>query len=76
MFLSLDGTMMSARVSTEKAFQVRTVEPLFRTNLTELGRIQKPYDVSKDGQRFLIPVAPAGPESLSIATNWTVRPRK
>jgi Tol biopolymer transport system component len=72
-FLSLDGTMMSARVSIGKTIQVQTVEPLFRTSLTELGRIQKPYDVSKDGQRFLIPVAPAGSESLTVVTNWTAR---
>jgi hypothetical protein len=59
--------MMSARVS------LGAVTRLFPTNLTELGRIQKPYDVSKNGQRFLIPVAPSRAQSFSIVSNWTAR---
>ena len=66
--------MMSARVSSVgRGFQHMTPAPLFRTRLT-LGRNNKPYDVAKDGKRFLIPVGESpGEPPLTMWTNWTAR---
>jgi eukaryotic-like serine/threonine-protein kinase len=73
-FVALDGTMMSATVDVGRSLQVSTLEALFPSGLEGVtdGR---PYDVSRDGQRFLIPVFREVPESNSITviTNWTSR---
>ena len=76
-FLSLDGTMMSTLVSVGKSVQPRLPQPLFRTGLA-LGRNSCPYDVTKEGQQFLIPVSSqaAGLVPVTLVTNWTARLRK
>jgi hypothetical protein len=48
-------------------------EPLFQTNLPLNGN--NPYVVTKDGQRFLMPV-PVDPRNMfriTVAVNWTSR---
>ena len=76
-FLSLDGTMMSTLVSAGKSAQPRVPQPLFRTGLA-LGQNARPYDVTKDGQRFLMPVSSQAPGlvPVTLVTNWTARLRK
>ena len=63
-FLSLDGTMMSASVETTgNDLKAAVPQPLFPT-LLRPGH-GHPYDVSSDGQRFLISVlAPSSPITL------------
>ena len=76
-FLSLDGMMMSTLVSVGKSVQPRLPQPLFRTGLA-LGRNSRPFDVTKEGQQFLIPVSSqaAGLVPVTLVTNWTARLRK
>jgi serine/threonine-protein kinase len=78
-FLSLDGKMMSASVSTGNTFQHLIPQPLFDSGLPQRAmQSQEPYDAAKNGQRFLIPVLREReqPESITILTNWTERLRK
>lgn len=73
-FIALDGTMMSAGVDVESSVQAPTPAPLFPSGLE--GVIDfRPYDVSRDGQRFLIPVFKEVPESnaITVITDWTSR---
>ena len=75
-FLSLDGTMMSARVSEGREFHALDPVQLFSTGLLPdfLHQNQKTYDVTKNGQQFLIPVARGtAAEPITIVTNWTKR---
>jgi hypothetical protein len=55
-----------------EAFQVGAARPLFQTRVsgTALGA---PYDVSADGQRFLVNVADEDPtpEPITVVVNWT-----
>jgi Tol biopolymer transport system component len=73
-YLVTDGQMMAVPVRTEPAFSPGTPTPLFMTRMGNsiqytLGR---QYDVTADGQRFLINQASAESAShLSVVLNWT-----
>ena len=69
--------MMSTSVSAGKSAPPTVPQPLFRTGLA-LGRNSRPYDVTKDGQQFLIPVSShaAGLVPVTLVTNWTARLRR
>ena len=56
--------MMAARLDTLKDFTVTAPQPLFQTDLTSTQN-NHPYVVTKDGQRFLIPVH----QSVDCLTN-------
>ena len=54
-FVTPDGTMMSTAVKTDGAeFQFATPKPLFKTRMLMWFGNTHEYDVSPDGQRFLI----------------------
>ena len=76
-FLSPDADMMSAPVFLGATFRSETPRPLFRTGLV-LNRQNRPYDVTRDGRRFLlrIPNATMDAGSMTVLTNWTARLRK
>jgi len=62
--------LMAAEVDTQgDAFEVKKVVPLFVLE----GECGYCYDVSADGQRFLVPAAPEGETSqqLTVVQNWT-----
>jgi eukaryotic-like serine/threonine-protein kinase len=52
-FLALDGTMMSADITSGKELQASVPRALFPTQLLK-GNDRHTYDVSKDGKRFLV----------------------
>jgi len=66
-YLSSDGTLMASTIDGEGAeFQATFVEPLFRTPF--LYPPYRAYDVTADGQRFLINTLVVTPgESLSVS---------
>jgi dipeptidyl aminopeptidase/acylaminoacyl peptidase len=69
-YLSLTDQMVVAQVDgSQPSFDVGTVRPLFETNLWSSA---SPYDVSADGQRFiLVAMPPSGrATSVSIIQNW------
>ena len=72
-FLSLDATMMAARVETSRGFTPTIPESLFATGLSLVTL--RPYVVAPDGQRFLIPTAVdgRGPPPVTVVLNWPAR---
>ena len=70
-YLSRDGHMMSVAVKgAGAAFTSANAEELFQTNLAH--RPGPPYDVSADGERFVINtrLASNAPPSLTVVVNW------
>jgi serine/threonine-protein kinase len=66
-FLSADEVLMSVDVRAEgETLRAGLPQPLFGTQKARC------YDVSPDGQRFLIPVSPreADNESINVVLNW------
>ncbi len=56
------------------SFQMGRTQPLFRTNLNGLGWL---FDVSKDGQKFLVQVAAEQSDRpLTLVLNWTEELKK
>jgi eukaryotic-like serine/threonine-protein kinase len=72
-FLSLDADMMSARVFPGATFRFETPRRLFPTGIA-LYRQNRPYDVSRDGRRFLLKIPiEASSRPMTVLTNWTAR---
>jgi Tol biopolymer transport system component len=69
-FLALDGTMMAAQVDTTTGFSAGIPERLFGTSLEAGGN--PPYSVTRDGQRFLMPIRGA-PAPIVVRLNWPAR---
>jgi Tol biopolymer transport system component len=75
-YLSLDGKMMAARVSGDgAAFQASTPEVLFNATPPNLRTPNFEYDVSSDGERFLMIEPLVAPEyqPLTLVSNWQSR---
>jgi serine/threonine protein kinase len=75
-YLSLEGKMMAARVSTNGGvFQSATPQFLFNASPPQLRTTNFEYDVSPDGQRFLMiePLEKPEYQSLTLVSNWRVR---
>ncbi len=71
-FLSLDATLMAARVDTAPGFKAMLPESLFDTGLALVTL--RPYAVAADGQRFLVPMALDQRGSpITITMNWPAR---
>jgi Tol biopolymer transport system component len=77
-YLAPDNKLMVATVNGKGAsFEVRAVNPLFETRIALGGRYQ--YDVSPDGQRFLINTLPeqaASADPITVVLNWTAGLKK
>jgi dipeptidyl aminopeptidase/acylaminoacyl peptidase len=76
-YLDLDNNLMAAAVNGKAGnFDVGAVKPLFGTHAAQGGRYR--YDVSADGQRFLINTALQQPTSapITVVVNWTAGLKK
>lgn len=73
-FVGLDEVMMSARVTTTGGFYHDTPQRLFKTSMPNFGQNNHPYDVSRDGRRFVISI-PTEPARfiVTLMTNWPAR---
>ncbi len=76
-YLSADNTLMAATVNSQgSAFEVDAVRPLFEVRprlASYLGYgVGSNYDVSPDGQRFLVNAAVAGQTTapITLVVNW------
>src|ERR1700676_4383354 len=73
-YLSADGKMMAVPVKTGPSFEAGFPAALFQTHRRQPVSAQDvfSYDVSGDGQRFLIlsKVDEANPAPLSVLLNW------
>ena len=69
-----DNTLMAAAVNGEgPQFEVGAVRPLFVTQAQVTGS-RSPFDVSADGQRFLLNThvkGGAASEPITLVVNWT-----
>ena len=81
-YLALDGKLMSVGVKGNFALDVGTPKPLFEPHIlggvrTILG-FRHQYDVTPDGQRFLInvPVAEESSSPITLVQNWTAGLKK
>ena len=76
-YRALDNRLMAAAVNGKgSSFEVGAVTPLFQTTAFLGGRW--PYDVSADGQRFLINTLPeqVGSAPITVVVNWMAGLRK
>ena len=67
-----DSQLMAAEVNTSStSFAVTSVRPLFDSH-AKVGATNK-FDVSADGQRFLInmSVGSTAPQPITLVVNWT-----
>jgi Tol biopolymer transport system component len=75
-YLSLDGKMMAVRVSGDgAAFQSSTPRFLFNATPPHLRTPNFEYDVSPDGERFLMiePLVAPEHQPLTLVSNWRSR---
>ncbi len=79
-FIASDGQMMASSVKTGGAeFEFAAPKPLFKTRMLALeGAIFHEYDVSPDGQRFLIGtlIGDSKAQSPTVILNWTADLKK
>ena len=74
--IDIDDKLMAASVNGKGAsFDAGAVKPLFQTRVTG---VRYEYDVSADGQRFLINTAPeqSASQPISVVVNWTAGLKK
>jgi Tol biopolymer transport system component len=79
-YLSSDSKMMAVSVGTGSNFDAGTPVALFQSTPRQPVLVYDlfVYDVSRDGQRFLIntPVNQADTHPMSILLNWPAKPNK
>lgn len=77
-YLALDNKLMAASVNGKGAgFEVSGVKPLFTARIV-LPRVGYQYDVSSDGQRFLVNTAPEQEAAtpITVVLNWPAGVKK
>jgi eukaryotic-like serine/threonine-protein kinase len=76
-YLGRDGKMMSVTIKTAPSCEVGTVAPLFAATAIQ-GLDAQAYDVTSDGQRFLITATSdqGRPRPVTLFLNWTAALRK
>jgi len=69
-FIAPDNKLMVVSIKPGSSFEAGVLEPLFETRIK--GHIYRQYDVSSDGQRFLIntELEETG-TSITLVLNWT-----
>jgi hypothetical protein len=74
-YLAPDGDLMTVPLKMDSTPNVGSPAALFRTRFGELSGItgRNHYDVTSDGQRFLLTVPRRGPASspITVVLNWT-----
>ena len=83
-YLALDGKLMAVPVRSGDSFEFGTPQALFQAPTvggatTAGGVLQQQYDVSPDGQRFLMNVPIGGAATsptITVVLNWTAGLRK
>ena len=75
-FYALDGRLMSVAIGGDTAFEVGVAVPLFEAHVVNgplnVTGFRQQYDVSRDGQRFLLnmPIEDAPSLPITVVVNW------
>ena len=71
-YLAPDGHLMSVGVTAARTFSAGSPRPLFRTSLRDPSDMVEDYDVTADGQRFLLrlPAPDSRPPELKLVLDW------
>ena len=77
-YVAPDGRLMTVDVATAPVFRAGIPQALFQTNMTAVRRVAvngRYWDVSPDGNRFLVVVQPQESSSapITVVLNWTAR---
>ena len=81
-YFAADGQLMAVPVAAGAALEVGSAVPLFRAEMlngpTSAVGFRAQYDVTPDGQRFLlnVPVAEAQRPSITVVLNWAAALRE
>src|SRR6185295_7722171 len=74
-YIAADNTLMSIAAKTDgETFEAEPPRPLFKTRLAREGALARAdYEVTPDGQRFLLNVMVGEPSALpfNVTLNWT-----
>lgn len=75
-FVAADRTLMSVSVQATPLFRTSVPRALFDTRMSQNG--EWAYDVTPDGQRFVIsvPVGDPSPAPITIILDWTAALRR
>jgi hypothetical protein len=69
-YVAADGKMMATAVQLGATFTAGTPRPLFDTQLSRVP-LRQTYEVSADGQQFLLQVPAERPgSSINVVLNW------
>jgi hypothetical protein len=75
-FLSTEGKMMCAEVSTVPTFQVGAPKVLFQATPPYDGQVGRNYGVSGDGQHFVVRKRAAVPPPITVVLHWNADLRR
>jgi hypothetical protein len=70
-YVGADGKMMAVPVTLGEECSFGTPVALFDTKISNPYRESTNYDVSADGQRFVLLMAQESPFQLNVISNWT-----
>src|SRR5262249_48784166 len=74
--VAADKTLVAVEVQVRSDFDTGAATPLFRTQIRSMD-IGFQYDVSADGQRFLVnTIAPEENSAITVVQNWTAGLKK
>jgi Tol biopolymer transport system component len=68
-YISPDGKLMAVPVRTRGSFEVDLPKPLFDVRIQDTNN-RVDYEVTRDGQRFLLNELVSGTAVLNVITNW------
>ena len=70
-YFAPDGKVMAVEIRSGAAFEAGTPQALFTTSFKDVPG--SPYDVSSDGQRFLLnrPIGEESSPPITLVQNWT-----
>jgi serine/threonine protein kinase len=74
-----DGKVMVVEVTAGTVFQLGTPEPLFQPPPAGISMLSMPltqWDVTSDGNRFLLPTQGADATPFTVVLNWQAGPKK
>jgi Tol biopolymer transport system component len=70
-YLALDGTLMAVPLKLGDLPEIGKPQPLFQTDIeATTGFVWHQYDVTPDGQRFLVNAPQAAKGSFTVVVNW------